>query len=133
MKIKRLAQISSEIPVASMSDIAFLLIVFFMIVAVFTIEAGFSLKLPAKDKSPLKVSDQKIIELQISRDNSLKLNGKLILLKELGAHLPEPDADNRRFVSIKAHPKSRYKTAILVIEQFKRNGLEKISLKKLKP
>jgi biopolymer transport protein ExbD len=133
VKIKRFAQISSEIPVASMSDIAFLLIVFFMIVAVFSIEAGFSLKLPAKDKPPLEVSDQRIIELRISRDNSLTLNGKSVSPEELGAHLSQPGFRNRQFVSIKAHAKSRYKTAVLVIEQFKRNGFEKISLKKLKP
>ncbi|MCK5218647.1 biopolymer transporter ExbD [bacterium] len=133
MKIKRLAQISSEIPVASMSDIAFLLIVFFMIVAVFSLETGLSLRLPDKDKPPLKVSDQKIIELRISRDNSLKLNGDSVSLEELGDYLSQPVSRNRQFVAIQAHAKSQYKTAVLVIEQFKRNGFDKISLKKQRP
>ncbi|MCK5219290.1 biopolymer transporter ExbD [bacterium] len=133
MKLKRLLNISSEIPVASMSDIAFLLIVFFMIVAVFSLEAGFLLKLPAPDKPPLKVSDKKIIEVQIAEDNSLRLDNKPVTLETLGQHLDQISAGDNKFVSIKAHDKSRYQIAMLVIERFNRNGFEKISLKRLEP
>jgi biopolymer transport protein ExbD len=133
MKIKRFADISSEIPVASMSDIAFLLIVFFMIVAVFSIEAGFLLKLPSKDKPPLQVSDTKIIEIKIAQDNTLTLDGTLVSFADLGTTIDAEPQRTQNFVAIKAHAQSQYKTSVQVIERFHRSGYNKISLKRLEP
>lgn len=132
MKIKRLMKISSEIPVASMSDIAFLLIVFFMVVAVFAIEAGFMLKLPAKDKPPIKIAGQKIIEVQISSDNRLTLDEKPMTITEMENWLKEQSAVSGKYVAIKADRQSTYNILVLVIEQFRRQGYEKISIKRLK-
>lgn len=132
MKIKRFMKTASEIPVASMSDIAFLLIVFFMIVAVFAIEAGFMLKLPDKDKPPIKLAGQKIIEVSIAKDNSLMLDNQATSLDGLSIWLDTQTPQTSKYVSIKAHGQSTYQTVVEVVEQFKRRGFDKISLKRQK-
>ncbi|MBN1594475.1 biopolymer transporter ExbD [candidate division FCPU426 bacterium] len=133
MRIQRLTEISSEIPVASMSDIAFLLIVFFMIVSVFSLEAGFLLKLPDKDQPPLKVADKKIIEVRIGEDNCLTLDQKTVTFAELNACLEHENSHELQYVAIKAHGQSQYKIVVAVIECFRRRGFDKISLKRLGP
>jgi len=131
MKIKRFLKISSEIPVASMSDIAFLLIVFFMIAAVFAAEAGFLLKLPAKDSAPIKVPGEALIEVQIKQDNTIWLNNKLTTLSAINLWLQQRPGSQKNYVMLKADDKSKFETMVLLIERFKNYGYEKISIKRL--
>lgn len=131
MKVHRLFKVSNDIPVASMSDIAFLLIVFFMIAAVFASEAGLVINLPAKDAKPIKVSDQALIEIEIRQDNRLWLDGKPINKKELNDWLNQRN-NQQTYVVIKADKRSNFQTLITTIEQFKINNIDKISIKRLK-
>lgn len=131
MNFKRNLEISKEIPVASMSDMAFILIVFFMVVAVFTIEVGVLLKLPTKDKVAISQQDQKIIEVIITHDNKITIDQQTMdstMLKQwLGTH----PVLTHQAVAIKAHGQSHYQTLVLVIEAFKQQGLNKIAVERL--
>ncbi len=56
-----------EVPLASMSDIAFLLLIFFIVAATIDIDTGISLSLPEYDpkESPAQVEKSRVIEVRL--------------------------------------------------------------------
>lgn len=66
-----------EVPLASMSDIAFLLLIFFIVAATIDSETGLGLTLPEykPDEAPSQVEKSRVTEIKIFPD-SLLLNGK---------------------------------------------------------
>lgn len=67
MKIRG-KRIAAEIPTASQSDIAFLLIIFFLVTASFAAKSGISLGFPKKDALPKEVYAKEIGEIKITKD-----------------------------------------------------------------
>ncbi len=67
MKIKG-KRTEVEIPTASQSDIAFLLIIFFIITASFAVKSGISLGYPKKDSLPKEVYIKEIGNIKILKD-----------------------------------------------------------------
>jgi len=67
MKIKG-KRIEAEIPTASQSDIAFLLIIFFLLTASFTVKSGISLLYPEKNALPKEVYLKEIGNIKITKD-----------------------------------------------------------------
>ncbi len=67
MKIKG-KRITAEIPTASQSDIAFLLIIFFLVTASFVTKSGISLSFPKKEALPKEVYAKEIGEIKITRE-----------------------------------------------------------------
>ncbi|MCX7820145.1 MAG: biopolymer transporter ExbD [Brevinematales bacterium] len=67
MKIKG-KRTEVEIPTASQSDIAFLLIIFFIITASFAVKTGISLGYPKKDSQPKEVYIKEIGNIKILKD-----------------------------------------------------------------
>ncbi|MFN4217423.1 MAG: ExbD/TolR family protein [Brevinematales bacterium] len=76
MKVKG-KRVLVEIPTASQSDIAFLLIIFFLITASFAVKTGVPLAYPKKESLPKEVYKQEITSLRIGK-NSLVLAGKVV-------------------------------------------------------
>ncbi|MGC8765549.1 MAG: ExbD/TolR family protein [Brevinematia bacterium] len=68
MKIRG-KRIAAEIPTASQSDIAFLLIIFFLVTASFAARSGITLGFPKKDALPKEVYVKEIGEIKITRDS----------------------------------------------------------------
>ena len=109
---KRLAD--SEIPTASMADIAFLLIIFFMVTAVFSATKGLQLGLSENDKDTLPVDPDPGVLVQIGA-NGMQVDCRPMELAELLPYLeprlmrnpnkpvilvPEADAPYRRVVEV---------------------------------
>ncbi len=67
MKLTKGRKPSTEIPAASMSDIAFLLIIFFMVTTVFNKEQGLNITLPQATKP--KVLDQNVMHIALNKDD----------------------------------------------------------------
>ncbi len=74
MKVKG-KRTTVEIPTASQSDIAFLLIVFFLITASFAVKTGIPLAYPRGDSAPKEVYKQEVLTLHIGK-GQLLLGGK---------------------------------------------------------
>jgi len=64
MKLKK-DEKKTEIPTASMADIAFLLIVFFMVTSVFSVTRGLEFQLPKQDNNPPEESKEEAIHIHI--------------------------------------------------------------------
>lgn len=76
MKIKG-KRTEVEIPTASQSDIAFLLIIFFIITASFAVKTGISLGYPKKDSLPKEVYIKELGTIKILKDKVI-LGNKII-------------------------------------------------------
>ncbi|GJQ33634.1 MAG: hypothetical protein HBSAPP04_24730 [Ignavibacteriaceae bacterium] len=73
-----------DVPLASMSDIAFLLLIFFIVAATIDVDTGISLSLPAYDpkEAPAQVERSRVIEVKIVSEEIL-LNGSATSVSEL--------------------------------------------------
>ncbi len=129
MKIKKRKKPSSEIPAASMSDIAFLLIIFFMLTTVFSQEEGLKYQLPDSTK---EVSlESKNIEITVDQNDNVTYDGMPIPSNQLdqirvkvqARKLIKPDI----FVVIKVAPQAPYKYLIDIIDEILLGGVDNIA------
>ncbi|MCX7022885.1 MAG: biopolymer transporter ExbD [bacterium] len=134
MAFKRKSRVSAEIPAASMSDIAFLLLIFFMTTTIFNVEKGIRLVLPAEGPS-LKVKQTHIITVQVAADGSIFLTtpdgtkpipSKGILKDELEKRLAN---DSELALIFEVSEKASYEMMIDVFDEIKKANFQRIALK----
>jgi biopolymer transport protein ExbD len=130
MKIRRGIKNTSEINMASTSDIAFLLIIFFMITSAFIFKDGIHLVLPNKSKKPQVVADKDITTITIRSGRSLFYDGRNTDAEEIGKNLNKlfiVNADS--IVLLKIDKKVPYQEVVDVIDIVKLAGIKKLSLR----
>ncbi len=134
MAFKRKSKVSADIPAASMSDIAFLLLVFFMTTTIFNVEKGIRLVLPAEGPS-LKVKQTHIITVQVAEDGSIYLitpdgtkpiPSKGLLKDELEKRLAK---DSELALIFEVSEKANYEMMIDVFDEIKKANFQRIALK----
>jgi len=67
-------RLENTIPMASMADIAFLLIIFFLLTSTFARDRGLDIKLPRA--ATTEQLPKRAITVQIGRDGEIRLNGR---------------------------------------------------------
>ncbi len=118
----RKRRVEHEIPMASMSDIAFILIVFFIITISFVYKQGLSLTLPKQSSKPVIMKKEDIISLKLNSSGKLFENDKPIT--------PDGIVPGGRDVAIvKVEGKCPYKYLVELMEVLRQKNIEKISLK----
>ncbi len=82
--IRRRKRTLPVVPLASMSDIAFLLLIFFIVAATIDIDTGISLSLPEykPDEAPSQVEKNRVVDIRILKD-TLLINGEPSTLPKL--------------------------------------------------
>lgn len=123
IKIKRKRR-EADIPMASMSDIAFLLIIFFITSMSFLYRQGIKLSLPLKDSSPVTLAANTILFLRLDQEGNLFNGDKKIALEEL-------IIENESAAIIKVAEKCKYKYLVAVIDSLRKKDIVKVSVKKL--
>ena len=135
MLIEKKSRVESEIPSASMADIAFLLLVFFLTTTVFNEEKGLELLLP----------EAKAEEVQISQKNMLHIivqnNGMVVLRKGknpeeqpidvdgLAERMRQEIAMNPKIIAaVKTVPDAKYYHMIAVLDELRDAEASRISL-----
>ena len=117
MKLKQTRKPEAVIPVAAMSDIAFLLIIFFMLTSKLT-EQGIDLKLPKAETAEEK--EVKQMSIVVDRTNRVYYNGAPATFQELetelGKGLEKATKDEEKVVSIKGDATSQYETVFNCID-----------------
>ena len=112
----------AEIPTASMSDIAFLLIIFFMTTTIFSRDKGLKLVLPEKG-SEKKVASANIIKVSINDRGEFFVGDEQVTLSELQPKVRELLAENpKRTIIIKTHANAPYERMIEAFDEIK--GIE---------
>jgi len=138
MKIGRKRKAKSEIPTASTSDIAFLLIIFFMATTKFDVKEGIKIVLPQATQKQegqtqsLTLTEKEMTRLQILAD------GLIVVNKEAPRTLENNDLDALIQQKVKVNPdmifkvitdrEAKYSETVRVVDRLKAAKIEKISL-----
>lgn len=138
MLLEKRRKIESEIPAASMADIAFLLLVFFLVTTTIDQDKGVPLTLPEiSEEPPKKLDPKRILNILISNEGEIMMDDMIIeqrsqLRSEVKSSLDElgKDAEGKyeKIVSIKTQTETLYEDYIFVLDQVKMAGASKISI-----
>jgi len=138
MLIKRKSNVTSEIPSASMADIAFLLLIFFLTTTVFNEEKGLELLLPEAKAQEIQVSQKNMLHIIVRPDNRIVLKkGKNpeeppIPVDGLAERMRQEIALNPKIIAaVKTDPEATYNQMIQVLDELQEAEASRISLQML--
>ncbi len=128
--IKRKTRVSDEIPAASMSDIAFLLLIFFIATTIFDVEQGITLLLPGVGGKTTKVNPKNVMRITTDASGGIFIDGNPVQAEQIEGMTRQRIAENpKTIVSIESDPESRYSTMIQVLDEVKQAEAPVISLR----
>lgn len=138
MKVGRKRKGKAEIPTASMSDIAFLLIIFFMATTKFDVKEGIKIVLPpvapegAQQAETIQLGEDKMTRFQINADGSITLNKEAprrIESQELDLIIQQKLKVNDQMIfKVITDREAQYNEMIRIVDRLKAQKAEKISL-----
>ncbi len=129
MKIRR-SKVPTDIPSASMADIAFLLLVFFLSTTTFSLELGLLLQLPGQQSEVKRISRKNIRVIKTLADGSVTMGNEFVTVPEIRGRIEEKIRENDKLVVvIETHPQARYETYVAVLDELKMAKAPRISLK----
>lgn len=112
---------------ASMADIAFLLIIFFMVSSVFSADRGIVIELPETETR--EAVDLRELVLTITREGELRAEGAAILLADLGPLVTRARQVNpRRPVVVRSDRHVPYGVVADVMDELIQAGVRDVAL-----
>ena len=114
--IKRRKHIVPALNTTSTADISFMLLIFFLVASSMDVDKGLLRQLPPADtkEEPLEVdvSKERLMELKITGDNRLMLDGQPVEVNGLRNRVAEfvSRVGSKHLISIDADPNSSYET-----------------------
>jgi biopolymer transport protein ExbD len=114
--IKRRKHIVPALNTTSTADISFMLLIFFLVASSMDVDKGLLRQLPPADtkEEPLEVdvSKERLMELKITGDNQLMLDGQPVEVSGLRNRVAEfvSRVGSKHLISIDADPNSSYET-----------------------
>jgi biopolymer transport protein ExbD len=82
---RRLVEDDEAVPMASMADIAFLLIIFFMLTTVFAVDSGLIIELPETEVR--ERVDLREIVFTITPDGEIHAEGMVVAMTDIGSYI----------------------------------------------
>lgn len=124
-RLARERDASEAVPVASFSDIAFLLIIFFLVTTTLVDTKGFEMEVPAGKQDPKQTDKSNTVSLLQS---GMRYNNKPVTPDQLRAELAkleldkikDPQRQNDRMILLESHPDvswQRYYLTMLLIQK----------------
>ena len=127
LHLKKRWDISSEIPTASMADIAFLLIIFFMITAVYAVTKGPVFNMPEKEEGQTETKEA--VHIFIDAKGYLIVDNKAMNLEDIPNYLqPKLERNPNKPVIIDPHPDTNYENMVTVFDLLKQLKVKNISI-----
>ena len=132
MRPTRRKRVLPEIPMASMADIAFLLIIFFLVTTTMNQDKGLSLHLPPVSET-LEVQSKNILNVWINARDEIAFFERdelavVPLAKLLDAVTTRLAANDKLIVSLKAERGATYRMFVDVLDELKLAGATRISI-----
>ncbi len=142
--MKRKTKVSTEIPTASMADVAFLLLIFFLVTTHFLEEKGLGLVLPdpllsTQKRIPKKNMWHFIIDegggiIFRFRDDEGNFHEEPMQLEEIELRVRTGLLENPNLImNLKPYPNAPYGRAIGVLDQLRLANATRISVSQVKP
>ncbi len=112
---------------ASMADIAFLLIIFFMLTTVFSVDRGLLVELP--ETAVGEPLDLKELLITVTRDGTVHLDGKAVPVDDLGERIARARRANpRRPVVVRSDRNVPYGRVADVMDELLQAGVRDVAL-----
>lgn len=126
-KILRKTKVASEIPNASMSDIAFLLLIFFMVSTTFVKEKGLKVDLP-RAQAVQKINRQNAATIYISRSGIISIDDFATEVDQIQYVMQNKLAENPAIItSFRTDKDTEYGIMVDVMNELKRANALRIS------
>ncbi len=128
MLVEKKKQRTSEIPMASLADIAFLLLIFFLVTTTIDVDKGIGLTLPAKGEET-EVRTKNITNLLINAQGEVLLDDEIVAIPDINRIIREKLAENDKLiVSVKTDRETKYDVFIQVLDELKLANATRISI-----
>ena len=118
----------SDIPMASLADIAFLLLIFFLVTTTIDVDRGIGLSLPAKGEET-EVRTKNITNLLINAQGEILLDNEAIAINEIARRIEQKIQENENLiVSVKTDRATKYDIFIRALDELKVANATRISI-----
>ena len=125
--IKREKTHNTEMPLASLVDIAFLLLIFFLVTTTIDVDTGIGLTLPDGKETPIPAKN--IANLLINQEGEILLDDETIQIKELNRLVRQRLTDNPNLIiSVKTDKRTKYGIFIQALDELKIANASRISI-----
>lgn len=129
MLLGKRKKISTEIPMASLPDIVFLLLIFFLVTTTIDAEKGLDLVLPPAQSEELKMAKENIANLLINAAGNVAIDGEIVEIRDITRIIKDRLQSNPLLVvSVKTDKQTRYDVYLDVIDKLKKAEAKRISL-----
>ncbi len=128
MLVEKKKSRKQEIPMASLADIAFLLLIFFLVTTTIDVDRGIGLTLPAKGETT-EVRSKNICNILINAGGEVAIDGELVALNEIARVIREKIVQNENLiVSMKTDRLTRYDVFVQALDELKVANATRISI-----
>ena len=125
---KKKSRNNSDIPMASLADIAFLLLIFFLVTTTIDVDRGIGLSLPAKGEET-EVRTKNITNLLINAQGEILLDNEIIAINEIARRIEQKIQENPNLiVSVKTARETKYDVFVQVLDELKIANATRISI-----
>lgn len=128
MFVEKKKKRSYDIPMASLADIAFLLLIFFLVTTTINVDRGIGLTLPAKGKET-EVRSKNITNLLINAQGKILIDNEVVATNDIHRVIRQKIELNRNLIiSVKTDRQTEYEVFIQVLDELKIANATRISL-----
>ena len=128
MLVEKKKSRKSDIPMASLADIAFLLLIFFLVTTTIDVDRGIGLSLPAKGEET-EVRTKNITNLLINSQGEILLDNEIIAINEIARRIEQKIQENPNLiVSVKTDRETKYDVFVQVLDELKVANATRISI-----
>lgn len=130
MRIRGRRQVRPEISQVSMSDVAFLLLIFFLSTTIFDFEVGIPMVLPGVQAAPITVERRNVLRIEASEAGEIAIDGIPVILAQVAGNVrARLQANPDLYIHIETDPRARYEVMISILDEVRKAGATRLSLK----
>lgn len=128
MLVEKKKERLTEIPMASLADIAFLLLIFFLVTTTIDVDKGIGLTLPAKGETK-EIRSKNITNLLINAQGEVLIDNEIVNINEIHNIIREKLQQNPNLiVSVKTDRETSYDVYIQALDELKVAEATRISI-----
>ena len=122
----RIKRSNAELPTGSTSDIAFLLLVFFVVITTVQTDKGIGLVLPAED-AVARLPARNLSNILMNKEGAILMDDELCSITQIRERAMAKLSGNSLVVfSVQTSKRTPYAVFVLVLDQLRQAGAEKI-------
>lgn len=126
MRLRR-QNVPSEIPTASMADVAFLLIIFFLVASFYSVTRGIQFSLPKHDEAALTAEPEAATLIEVASDGALTVDNRPMQLNELRGYLePRLQRNPTKSVIMQTSLEAPYQAMTDVFDELRQVGVQNL-------